>query len=197
MASFRFLWKNRAKFPFKSILFYKAWAKRILLLKDVMVRNARRSMLVSKGAKIHPSAETGELRIDGNRINLSIGEFSFLGKVYMALHEKVIIGSRVCINDGVQILTASHNVTDPKWSLIKAGVTIEDYAWIGTNALLLPGITIGRGAVVGAGAVVAKSVEQGSIVVGNPARPIPKKRTAVFDYNPCEFLAANQAWLKG
>jgi maltose O-acetyltransferase len=45
--------------------------------------------------------------------------------------------------------------------------------------------------------VVAKSVAPGSIVVGNPARPLNKQRTEKFDYNPCEFLAANEAWLKG
>ena len=74
---------------------------------------------------------------------------------------------------------------------------IEDYAWIGTGAMILPGVCIGRGAVFGAGAVVSKSVAPGAIVVGNPAKPISKSRCEIFDYNPCEFLAANRAWLVG
>ena len=58
-------------------------------------------------------------------------------------------------------------------------------------------VRIGRGAVVGARAVVSKSVPPGAIVVGNPARPVPKSRCEEFSYNPCEFLAANRAWLLG
>ena len=61
--------------------------------------------------------------------------------------------------------------------------------------MILPGVYLGRGAVVGAGAVVSKSVTPDSIVIGNPAKPINKVRTQVLGYNPCEFLAANRAWL--
>ena len=56
---------------------------------------------------------------------------------------------------------------------------------------------IGYGAVVGAGAMVTKSVYDHQIVVGNPARPITKKRVEDLQYNPCEFLAENRAWLNG
>ena len=51
-------------------------------------------------------------------------------------------------------------------------VTIEDHAWIGVRAIILPGITIGKGSVVGAGSVVTKSVEDYTIVAGMPAKKI-------------------------
>ncbi|QPN65921.1 DapH/DapD/GlmU-related protein [Synechococcus sp. CBW1006] len=51
-------------------------------------------------------------------------------------------------------------------------VTIEDYAWLGVRVVVLPGITIGRGAVVGAGSVVSRDVPSMAIVAGNPARLI-------------------------
>ncbi|GAT63252.1 acyltransferase [Paludibacter jiangxiensis] len=197
MATLTYLWNNRARYPFSSVLFYRAWAKRILCLPELIKRNQRRSGLVRKGASIHPTAEIGETVVDGHKSKLSIGAFSFVGKVRIALHEKVIIGDKVCINDGVQILTASHDISDPDWSSIKAQIIIEDYAWIATNAILLPGVTIGKGAVVGAGAVVSKSIAPGEIVVGNPAKSIQKKRTEDLRYNPCEFLAGNRAWLIG
>lgn len=120
-----------------------------------------------------------------------------MGRVTLNIHDEVTIGNRVCINDAVEILTASHDVADPNWKEIKAKIVIEDYAWIGTGAMILPGVTIGRGAVVGARAVVGKSVAAGAIVVGNPAKTINRSRCKELNYNPCEFLAANRAWLVG
>jgi len=197
MASLHFLFTNRAKFPFGSLPFFKSWAKRILLLPSLLKRNLKRQLLVSKGAKIDGRAELGKIRLDGRKSNLTIGSQSFLGRVTIALHDQVIIGNKVCINDGVEILTASHDVMDPEWKHVKAKIIIEDYAWIGTGAMILPGVTIGRGAVVGARAVVSRNVDPGAIVVGMPAVPIKKKRTENLTYDPCEFLAANRAWLIG
>ena len=197
MADLNYLWNNRAKFPVGSRAFFKAWAKRMLLLYSLIKRNRQKALLVKKGAKIHCLAEVGRVNAGGNKANLIIGANSFIGQVEFALHEKIIIGEFVCINDGVHVLTGSHNVSDPKWRHIKKPIIIEDYAWIATNAIILPGVRIGKGAVVSAGAVVSRDVNDGEIVVGNPARPISKKRVEELDYNPCEFIAANQAWLKG
>ena len=197
MASLNYLWQHRARFPVSSKAFYRAWGKRLFSYAELRNRNRNRSNLISKGARIHETAEIGEVAVNGNKEYLTIGSFSFLGKVTIDLHCAINIGERVCINDEVRILSASHDVLDPKWSLIRGEVVIEDYAWIGTGALILPGVCVGRGAVVGAGAVVSKSVAPGAIVVGNPARPISKSRCETLNYNPCEFLAANQAWLLG
>jgi acetyltransferase-like isoleucine patch superfamily enzyme len=128
---------------------------------------------------------------------LTIGAFSFVGRVSIALHEEVIVGNRVCINDDVDILTASHDVSDPKWQHLKGRIEIEDYVWIGTGAMILPGVRLGRGCVVGARAVVAKSVAPGKIVVGNPARVTARERVDQLNYNPCEFLTFNRCWLIG
>jgi acetyltransferase-like isoleucine patch superfamily enzyme len=197
MASLNFLWANRAKFPVSSKEFYRVWGKRIFSFSELMKRNGRRHKLVKEGARIHETAEIGEVNIEGHKIDLSIGALSFLGKVTIDIHCPVNIGERVCINDGVRILSASHDILDPKWRLVKSEVTIEDYVWIGVGAMILPGVNLGRGAVVGAGAVVSRSVAPGSIVVGNPARPLIKTRCRNLAYNPCEFLAANRAWLVG
>jgi len=197
MASISYLWVNRAKFPITSAQFYKTWAKRILLIPSLLKRNSKRNSLVRKGAMIHQRAEIGEVTVNGHKSKLTIGSQSFLGKVTIALHDSVIIGQKVCINDGVEILTASHDISDPEWKHVKGKVIIEDYAWIGTGAMILPGVTIGRGAVVGARAVVSKSVPAGAIAVGIPAVPISKKRSEELNYDPCEFLAANRAWLVG
>jgi maltose O-acetyltransferase len=197
MAGFNYLWTHRAKFPINSVSFYRAWGKRLFSLAEVLRRNRHRSRLTRQGAVIHETAEIGEVKVSGPKVNLRIGAFSFLGKVNIALHDEVIIGDNVCINDGVQILTASHAVTDPNWTQITAKIIIEDYAWIAINAILLPGVRIGKGAIVGAGAVVSKNVAAGTIVAGNPAKVLSKKRGNDLVYNPCDFLAGNRAWLLG
>lgn len=197
MASLSYLWKNRARFPITSIKFYRAWGKRILLLGDVLKKNRRFRKLSKNGANIHNLAEIGEVKILGDKRNFTIGANSFLGKVEIALHDKVTLGNNICINDGSIILSASHDIFDSKWPHKKAEVIIEDYVWVGTEAMILPGVRLGRGCVVGARAVVSKSVEPGEIVVGNPAKKLNKKRDIEFDYNPCEFIAANRAWLIG
>jgi acetyltransferase-like isoleucine patch superfamily enzyme len=197
MASIKYLWSNRVKFPFGSYLFIKVWAKRILGLRRIYLRNKHRLRLISKGARVHDTSEIGDATIVGNKLNLSIGEFTFIGNAFISVRDKVSIGNRVCINDGVRIHSGSHDILDPKWSTISKSIVIEDYVWIATNAIILPGVRIGRGAVIGAGAVVCKSVAQGDIVVGNPAKPTSKKRPYNLTYNPCELLAENSAWLKG
>jgi acetyltransferase-like isoleucine patch superfamily enzyme len=196
MASLNYLWVNRSKSQFLGQGFFISWAKRILTLKMLMESNKRRKQLTSKGARIADTAEIGIVNIGGKKSNLIVGEFSFIGKVEIALHDKVSVGNFVCINDGAILLSASHDVSDPLWRHKKGPIQIDDYAWIATNAIVLPGVKIGRGAVVGAGAVVSKDVADYSIVIGNPAKPINKTRTKILNYNPCEFLAANNAWLK-
>jgi len=111
------------------------------------------------------------------------------------LHDEVRIGSHVCINDGVVILTASHDVNDPHWRAVTKPVVIDDYAWIATGATILPGVRIGRGAVVGASAVVGREVPPCGIAVGNPAAILKKERAADLNYSPVTLLAFQEAWL--
>lgn len=197
MASLNYLWVQRARFRFASYSYLKAWGKRLQCLPEQLRKNLRRRNLTKKGASINENAEIGSITVTGKEKYLSVGAFSFLGRAKLSLFEEISIGSKVSINDGVEILTGSHDVDDPHWKLLTRRVQIDDYAWIATGAIILPGVHIGRGAVIGAGAVVSKSVAPGAIVVGNPAKPISKTRTIDLNYNPCEFLAANQAWLRG
>lgn len=83
------------------------------------------------------------------------------------------IGENVSISPEVMIVAASHDVNDPQFASIPhPPVVIEDHAFIGTRAMILPGVTIGRGAVVVAGSQVSKDVPPMTVVAGSPARPI-------------------------
>lgn len=82
------------------------------------------------------------------------------------------IGSNVSISEDVCILTADHDPKSPNFKGRPRPVLIEDYVFIGTGAMILPGVTIHRGAIVAAGAVVTRDVQSLDIVGGVPARSI-------------------------
>jgi acetyltransferase-like isoleucine patch superfamily enzyme len=88
----------------------------------------------------------------------------------------IMIGANVNLAPEVMVLTAYHDPDSDDFVGIEKGVVIEDHVWIATRAMILPGVTIGRGAVVGAGSVVTKDVQAGTIVAGNPARFIRDRK---------------------
>ena len=85
------------------------------------------------------------------------------------------IGAQSTISQGAFLCTASHDITDKKNPLITAPIVIESQAWVGAEAFVCMGVTIGEGAVVGARAAVFKDVEPWSVVGGNPAKFIKKR----------------------
>jgi acetyltransferase-like isoleucine patch superfamily enzyme len=120
--------------------------------------------------------------------SVSIGDRTFIGTGVITVSHSVQIGNDVMIAWGVCV--SDHNshstifsirkndVTDwlqgkKEWDgVLSAPVVIRDKAWIGFNSILLKGVTIGEGAIVGAGSVVTKNVPPWTIVAGNPARII-------------------------
>lgn len=99
------------------------------------------------------------------------------------------IGSNVSISEGVVILTLEHDPNSPTFENRGAPVTIHDRAFIGTQAMILPGVTIGEGAIVAARAVVTRDVAPYAIVAGVPARPIGERsRELTYTLNYRKFL---------
>ncbi len=94
----------------------------------------------------------------------------------------VTIGNRVLIASHVAIVSQTHDYTKHPMteSAVCKPVTIEDDVWLGTHASIMPGVKIGRGAVIGAGAVVTKDVEPFSINVGVPARKVGQRDRAAL-----------------
>lgn len=82
------------------------------------------------------------------------------------------IGNNVSISPEVMLITSEHLKDDPDFGIRDRPIVIEDYAWIGSRTTILPGVTIGRGAIVAAGAVVTRDVPPHAVVGGVPARPI-------------------------
>ncbi|GAB1858090.1 hypothetical protein MHTCC0001_29270 [Flavobacteriaceae bacterium MHTCC 0001] len=88
----------------------------------------------------------------------------------------ISIGENVSISSDVTILTADHDMDSPDFAGRNRSVNIEDYVWVGTAAMIMPGVSIGKGAVVAAGAIVTKDVEPYHVVAGIPAKFIKERK---------------------
>lgn len=105
--------------------------------------------------------------------NLEIGDWAAIGEdAFIYSLGRVRIGRGVAVAYRAHICAGTHDFSHPDLPLMKPAVTIEDHAWIGTDAFVGPGVTIGRAAIVGARAVVVKDVATQQIVAGNPAKSI-------------------------
>lgn len=109
--------------------------------------------------------------------NLIIGSHTSIQTDKIDMRSPVRIGEHVIVGSGTEIITTSHNIDSSDWEHKYYGITIDDYAWLPTNILVLPSCrNIGYGAVVSSGSVVIKDVEQMSVVGGNPAKEFKKRQ---------------------
>ena len=85
------------------------------------------------------------------------------------------LGCNVSLSPEVMLITSSHLKDSPDFAVEDKPIVIEDYVWVGSRATVLPGVTIGTGAVVAAGAVVTKDVPAYAVVGGVPAKIIGER----------------------
>lgn len=108
---------------------------------------------------------------------IKIGEQSSIGNSsWVYALAPITIGRKCCIGDEVKLLTGTHDVSSSRFALVTRPIVIGDNVWIATGAMVMPGVTIGEGAVIAAGSVVTKDVAPWTIVGGNPARHIKDRK---------------------
>lgn len=101
-----------------------------------------------------------------------LNNFQTFGVYYQGI-DKIVIGHGTYIAPNVGLITANHDLTDPNRHSKSRPVVLGEKCWIGMNAVILPGVTLGDHTVVGAGSIVTKSFPEGHCVVaGNPAKVI-------------------------
>lgn len=109
-----------------------------------------------------------------------IGDNSGIG-AYSILNGKVTIGKNVMIGRELQCYTVNHNIARTDIPMIEQGfstmkpIIIEDDVWIGARVTILGGVTVGKGAVIGAGSVVTHDVLPYTVNAGNPARKVKER----------------------
>ena len=119
---------------------------------------------IGEGVVIHSEASVKypwHLQIGSN---CWIGEHAWIDNL-----TTVRLGNNVCISQGCYICTGNHDWRDPSFGLIVRPVELRDGAWAGAMSVLLPGVTLGEGAVAGAGSVVSQAVPPYEVHTGNPA----------------------------
>jgi acetyltransferase-like isoleucine patch superfamily enzyme len=140
--------------------------------------------LSTKGVHIgsHTSIDRNCWLHCGGKINdhdhgfFEIGANSFIGcNAVIGAGGGIQIGNHVLIGQSVNLHAENHNFADPELRIDQQGITyqgivIEDDVWVGSKVTILDGVSIGKGAVIAAGAVVTKSIPEYAIVMGVPAR---------------------------
>lgn len=137
-------------------------------------------ILRAGGGNIQRSTIWGPITIRplGALKNLTIGQGTFINtglRCGIPKNSKVIIGNDCAIGPNVSFETVNHNLVFSKsdgWGSNPKSIIVEDRVWIGSGAIILPGVIVGHDSVVAAGAVVTKNVPPNSLVGGVPAKLI-------------------------
>lgn len=146
----------------------------------------RMGLTLGPGAVVHRGLELRAARW------VQIGEGTVIGfDVILDGRRGIAIGTNVNVSSEVAIWTLQHDHRDPRFGDSGGPVTIGDRAWLSFRATILPGVSIGEGAVVAAGAVVTRDVPPYAIVAGVPARVVGERSPRELSY---ELSATPAPW---
>ena len=125
---------------------------------------------IGRGSTIHTGA------VFYKPHNIKVGKDSIIGEgAVLDGRDKLTIGDHVAFATDVMVYNAQHDIQSNDFHAVTSPVEIGDYVFIGPRAIILPGVKIGRGAVVAAGAVVTNDISEYQIVGGVPAKTIGER----------------------
>jgi len=164
---YRLVWRIVALFLFRpfSLPIFNFW--RVFLLKIFGAQ-------IGKGSVIYSSAYIP------SPWNLIIGKESAIGPEVKLHIGKTIIGNKVTVSQRSYLCSATHKTDSINLPFISGTIVVKDYAWIAAECFIMSDVTIGMGAIVGARSAVFRSVENWTVVGGNPAKYLKKRE--VYDY---------------
>jgi putative colanic acid biosynthesis acetyltransferase WcaF len=109
---------------------------------------------------------------------LTVGDYVWIGEdAWIDNLAHVTIESHVCLSQGVYLCTGNHDWSHPDFKLMTAPIHIQESSWIAAKAVIGPGVTVEKGAILSLGGVTGRSLEAMMIYAGNPAQAV-KKRNA-------------------
>lgn len=133
------------------------------------------------------SVQMGCRFLNGRKVFLGDRNVINYGCTFDGRHYPIRIGADVSIGPEAALLTLGHDPQSSTFADRGGKIVVGDRAWIAYRAIILPGVTIGEGAVVGAGSVVTKDVEPYTIVAGNPAQVVKERShdlNYILDFKP-------------
>ncbi len=167
----------RGMLNFHKLGIHRGMNKRLSVYGKLRVIRRNGRVNVGRYVKFYNDAKVSVCGEPGREAVLEIGEYSAIGdRTEIHVGDRVTIGSRTLISWDCCIMDRDYHAFDGDVE-IKRPVTIGNHVWIGCNAMILKGVTIGDGAVVAAGAVVTKDVPPRAVLAGNPARVIKENVT--------------------
>lgn len=146
------------------ITFFPIYLVRKFYLKHILRIKVGKQSFIHMGCIFYP--------------NVTIGNNSVIGRECHLLGD-IIIKDNVSITAQTYIFTASHHKNSSSFDVYSIPVVIEDFAWIGARAMILPGVRIGKGAILGAASTATKSIPDYAICVGAPAKQVGNRSEAL------------------
>ena len=185
LSIFSLMRRIKFKLHFLCIALEWIWIRIICCLPSKRIR--RMLLCTYKGVSIHRSVPIYS-GFEWWAGPLIIGEGSSVGfHNHLDCRKGLTIGKSVCLASYVTIWTMQHDYNTVDFAPEGASVNIGDYAWLCSHCIILPGVSIGEGAVVASGAVVTKDVPPYSVVGGIPARVIGQREKKQYAYRPGDY----------
>lgn len=132
---------------------------------------------IGRGSALHMGVKFFEPR------GVEVGEDTMIGQgTFLDGRAKLKIGDHVDLASEVMIYNSEHDLSDREFKAVNEEVVIENYVFVGPRAIILPGVHIGEGSVVAAGAVVTRDVPPYTIVAGIPAKKIGERKLRNLNY---------------
>lgn len=111
--------------------------------------------------------------------NLRVGDYTWIGEnSWLDSLAPITLKSHVCISQGAYLCTGNHDWKDTAFGLMVKPIVIEDGAWIGARAMVMPGVTVASHSVITAGSVISRDTEPYGIYSGNPAQRVKERTVA-------------------
>lgn len=135
------------------------------------------------GVKIGPKSKIHTGVVFFNPKGVKIGQGTVIGyRSFLDGRAPLIIGDHVDVASEAMIYNSEHDIHSEDMRSTEEPVVIEDYVFIGPRAIILPGVKVGKGAIIGAGAVVTKDVAPKTIAAGIPAKEIGLRKIKNLNY---------------
>lgn len=169
------------KYDYRTIIRNLSYRLLSPLFLNIPSNSIRKIFIILYGAKIGKGVFLARGVDVREPRGLTIGNYTSVNKhTILDGRGKLTIGNNVDIAQDTMIWTAQHDYNDDYHKYIRTPVTICDYVWLGSRAMVLPGVNIGRGAVIAAGAVVTKDVDDLNVVGGVPAKAISVRKSRLL-----------------